>query len=145
MSLFLEMDAACADELTDLERCSLEPSVYVHLLEICARVAATTTPVSDDEYRDLPRPPATQYIRVDLVIPDDFVWRTDLSFDRVDAVTRDGDELVICYSGGRTTVHDSTEHLRVAVAPTKAVGWNQERVFMSESTLRSLAEAYGVF
>lgn len=145
MSLFLEFDAACMDELTGPERESLEPTVYVHLLEICARVAASTTPVSDDEYRDPPRPPATQYIRVDLVIPDDFVWRTDLSFDRVDTIVNEGDELVICYAGGRTTIHGPNEHLRVAVAPTKAVAWNEERVFMDESTLRSLAEAYGVF
>jgi hypothetical protein len=145
MSLFFEMDAACTDELSGPEQDSLDPTVYVHLLEICARVAAT--PHSDDEYRDrpLPRPPATQYIRADLVIPDDFVWRTDLSFEQVDYVCKESTETVICYRGGRTTMHTPGEHLRVAVAPDKALAWNKERVLMGDSTLRSVAEAYGVY
>lgn len=144
MSVFLRMDAACLAELSYAELQMIDPVIYAHIIEICARVAeeAPRTVEADDP---IPRPPATQYIRVDLVIPDDFVWRTDLSFDQVEAVTEETGEVVIAYRGGRTTTHVPADHLRVAVNPDKALRWNTERVFMGEQTLRSVAEAYGVF
>lgn len=144
MSLFLTMDTACMAELSPTELATLHPVVYAHLLEICSRVAEEGPPHVELD-NPLPRPPATQYIRADLIIPDDFVWRTDLSFDQVDATTDEAGEVVIVYRGGRTTIHEPTDHVRVAVSPIKAQRWNEERVFMGEETLRSVAEAYGVF
>lgn len=142
MSLFLRMDAACAERLAQDERDSIDPIVYCHILEVCAAVAQCYEPVVAEP---IPRPPATQYIKVNLVIPDDFVWRADLSFARVELVNNEGDELIVAYAGGRITTHDPSEHLRVAVSPYKAMAWNEERCCMGESTLRQVAEAYGVF
>lgn len=142
MSLFLRMDTACARGLSQDERDSLDPIVYCHILEICAEVARSDEPVVTET---IPRPPATQHIRVSLVIPGDFVWRSDLSFDVVDNTTIEDGEVVLLYVGGRTTIHDPAEHLRVAVSPDRAMSWNEERCCMGETTLRSVAEAYGVF
>lgn len=138
-SLFLEMDAAVTRELTADELGLLEPLTLLHVIEICARIAGDIT----DEF-NAPRPPATQWIRLDLVIPGDFCWRTDMSFDRVDSISMEEEEMVIVYSGGRTVVHDPKEHLRVAVSPDRAIAWNEQRVSMDEQTLRFIAEAYGV-
>jgi hypothetical protein len=144
MSLFLRMDAACLAELSHAELQAVDPLIYAHIVEVCARVAEDA-PATVEIAEPIPRPPATQHIRVDLVIPDDFVWRTDLSFDQVEAVTEEQGEVVIVYRGGRTTTHEPADHLRVAVNPDKALRWNTERVYMGEQTLRSVAEAYGVF
>ncbi len=143
MSFFVEMDLACTSELTAAERAMIDPVVYVHLLEICSRVATHCRSHPDPGHT--PYPPATQYIRADLALPDDCVWRPDLSFDLVEAVHVEAGEVVVVYRGGRSTVHAPGEHLRVAVAPHKAMTWNEERVFMDESTLRSVAETYGVY
>jgi hypothetical protein len=144
MSLFLRMDAAVLEELDPVERQNIDPILYMRIIEICARVGGSWQPTVELE-DPVPRPPATQHIRVDLVIPDDFVWRTDLSFDQVESVLKETGEVVIVYAGGRTTTHDPREHLRVAVSPDKAIRWNSDRLFMGETTLQSVAEAYGVF
>lgn len=144
MSLFLRMDAACVVALTEAERGAVDPITYTAILEACAGVAQEWRPVAELE-APIPRPPATQWIRVELVIPDDFAWRTDLSFDQVAAKNTEAGEVVIVYRGGRTTIHEPGEHLRVAVNPNAAIRWNAERLFMGEETLRSVAEAYGVF
>lgn len=144
MSLFLRMDAACVEALTESERNAVDPITYVAILECCAEVARTYDSGVDLE-SPVPRPPATQWIRVELVIPDDFAWRDDLSFDQVEAVDKEAGEIVIVYRGGRTTIHDPAEHLRVAVNPNAAIRWNADRLFMGETTLQSVAEAYGVF
>lgn len=144
MGLLYEMDLACTDELTHHERTAIEPALYAKILEICARVAHTCTPLGETSATG-PRPPATQHIRAELLIPDDLVWRTDLSFDEVESVTNEIGEVVVVYRGGRTTIHDPADPVRVAVNPHKAKHWNSERVFMDETTLRSVAEAYGVF
>lgn len=144
MSMLLRMDAACVEALSPAERNAIDSVVYVAILEACARVAQEERPVADIE-APIPRPPATQWIRAELVIPDDFAWRTDLSFDIVEAVTKEAGEVVIVYRGGRTTIHEPGEHLRVAVNPNAAIRWNADRLFMAETTLRSVAEAYGAF
>lgn len=144
MSLFLKMDAACLSALSAVELQKLDPVVYLHVLQVCADVAAGWHPRVEST-DPVPRPPATQHLRADLVIADDFVWRTDLSFDQVESVVKETDEVVIVYRGGRTTVHEPRGHVRVAVNPDKAIRWNTERVFMGEMTLRSVAEAYGAF
>jgi hypothetical protein len=144
MSLFLRMDAACLEALTEAERNDVDPITYTAILEACAEVAQQWRPLAELE-APIPRPPATQWIRADLVIPDDFAWRTDLSFDQVEAKNTESGEVVIVYRGGRTTIHEPGDHLRVAVNPTLAIRWNADRMFMGEATLRSVAEAYGVF
>jgi len=144
MSLFLRMDAACIEALTENERNAIDPISYVAILEACAAVAQEWRPVAELE-APIPRPPATQWIRVDLIIPDDFAWRHDLSFDQVESVSKEAGEVVVVYRGSRTTIHDPGEHLRVAVSPDAAIRWNADRLFMGVETLRSVAEAYGVF
>jgi hypothetical protein len=138
VGLFLDMDAAVTRELDRDELGNIDGLTLLRIIEICARVAGDFA-----EPGITPRPPASQHIRVELIIPDDFVWRSDLSFDQVEAVTRGPDEYVIVYRGGRTTIHTPGEHLRVAVSPSKAQRWNEERVFMGEDTLRNVAENYG--
>jgi hypothetical protein len=144
MSLFLRMDAACIVALTEAEFAAVDPMVYTAILEACAVVAQEWRPIAEVE-ASIPRPPATQWIRAELVIPDDFAWRTDLSFDQVEARNLEVGEVVIVYRGGRTTIHEPGDHLRVAVSPDAAIRWNADRLFMGEATLRSVAEAYGVF
>lgn len=144
MSLFLRMDAACIEALSEAERVAVEPMTYAAILEACANVAQQWRPAAELE-APIPRPPATQWIRAELVIPDDFAWRTDLSFDQVEARNLEVGEVVIVYRGGRTTIHEPGDHLRVAVSPDAAIRWNADRMFMGEETLRSVAEAYGVF
>jgi hypothetical protein len=144
MSLFLRMDAACLEALTEAERDAVDPITYTAILEACADVASQWRPIAELE-APIPRPPATQWIRADLVTTDDFVWRTDLSFDQVEAKNTEAGEIVIVYRGGRTTIHESGDHVRVAVNPNLAIRWNADRLFMGETTLRSVAEAYGVF
>jgi hypothetical protein len=144
MSLFLRMDAACIEALTEAERGTIDPITYTAILEACARVAQEYRPAAEIE-APIPQPPATQWIRAELVIPDDFVWRTDLSFDQVEAKNTEAGEVVIVYRGGRTTIHEPGDHVRVAVNPNLAIRWNADRLFMGETTLRSVAEAYGVF
>lgn len=145
MSLFLRMDAACMEVLTEAERAAVDPITYTAILEACAEVAQQRWPPTIELETPIPRPPATQWIRVELVIPGDFAWRTDLSFDQVEARNLESGEVVIVYRGGRTTVHEPGEHLRVAVNPNLAIRWNADRMFMADETLRSVAEAYGVF
>jgi hypothetical protein len=144
MSLFLRMDAACIEALTEGERAIVDPITYTAILEACATVAQEWRPAAELE-TPVPRPPATQWIRANLVIPDDFAWRSDLSFDQVEATNTEAGEVVIVYRGGRTTIHEPGDHLRVAVNPNLAIRWNADRMFMGESTLRLVAEAYGVF
>lgn len=144
MSLYLRMDAACLAALTEAERGAVDPITYTAILEACADVASQWRPVAELE-TPIPRPPATQWIRAELIVPDDFAWRYDLSFDQVEAKNTEAGEVVIVYRGGRTTIHEPGDHLRVAVNPEAAIRWNGDRLFMGEETLRSVAEAYGVF
>lgn len=144
MSLFLRMDGACVAALTDAERRAVDPITYTAILEACADVASQWRPLAELE-APIPRPPATQWIRAELIVPDDFTWRTNLSFDQVEAKNTETGEVVIVYRGGRTTIHEPSDHLRVAVNPEAAIRWNADRLFMGEETLRSVAEAYGVF
>jgi hypothetical protein len=143
MSLFLEMDLACIQRLSVTERLLLNPKVYVRILRICADVAENCGKGEPDEIP--PRPPSMQQIRADLVMPGDYAWRDDLSFDPVASVTTEEDEVVITYRSGRTTVHGRAEHLRVAVAPHKAALWNEGRAVMDDATLRAVAMDYGLF
>jgi hypothetical protein len=144
VSLFLRMDSACVAALTEAERGAIDPITYTAILEACAAIAQEWRPAAELE-TPIPRPPATQWIRAELVITNDFAWRTDLSFDQVEAKHTEVGEVVIVYRGGRTTIHEPGDHLRVAVSPDAAIRWNADRMFMGESTLRSVAEAYGVF
>jgi hypothetical protein len=144
MSLFLDMDAACHYDLSPDQIASIEPALYVRILTLCAKVAESTHWVAHAEER-VPMPPATQHIRADFVLPDDYTWRTDLSFDQVETADLNRDEVVLVYHGGRTVVLAPTDQVRVAVSPEQAQKWNRQRVSMGESTLRSVAEAYGVY
>jgi hypothetical protein len=139
-ALLHEMDLACLDALDPRDWDGMAPDVYAKILEVCVDVAERSSSLGL-----VPHPPGMQFIRVALLIPNDYVWRPDLSFDRVESVVRETDGYVVSYYGGRTTVHALHEHLRVAVSPLYAARWNESRAAMSDDTLHDVAEQFGVF
>lgn len=141
-SLFTEMATAVIDELEAHERTQVAPPVFTRIIAICAEVAehAAHCPAVL-----LPTPPAMQFMNAGLLVVGDHLWREDLSFDYVEAVHNEADEVVIVLCGGRTLVRGPKDPLRVAIDNTKARVWNEERSFMDPETVRSLYSTYGAF
>lgn len=141
--IFNEMAGAVIDELEPDERSLLDTLVFTRIVAICAAVAERKI-LPPGAPRDL-QPPPMHYIRAGLLIPGDYVWVPELTFEIIDSVTREYGDMVIVYGGGRTALHGPNDPIRVAVSSAQAAIWNQERSLMDDETVRSLHAAFGSF
>lgn len=144
--LYLDMAAACIDELTHDERVSVPPETFAKIVRVCATVAFAQHRV-DRDANGMPCPPAMGFVRGYMLQPGDAVWCPNAAYLTVDSVQVNGNTeegtVIVNWVGGDTAHYGCSQLVRIAMNRETAADWNALRTEFEPDVLAQLARNFG--